>query len=267
MIKLLRLMIATFAVLFGLSPLSHAGTVEIIAEDDWHPYSGQTKDGVAGIAVDIVREAFRAEGFDVKFVSMNYDRAMLLVKDGKAIGGFDTPRTKEVEETYYWHDKPMFLGESLFFATADYTGKINGVKDLKGKTLGLTQGYGYGDAIDTDATIHKEYSKSDEVIIKKLIAKRVDYIVLYNKVADYLISKLNIHGQIKPVGASETAPLYVAFSKKHPEGKRYRDIFSKGFDKINANGTYKKIFSEWDAKFKAKVQSAAPKHKGGEGPK
>ncbi|HBG61982.1 MAG TPA: hypothetical protein DDX37_09160 [Candidatus Omnitrophica bacterium] len=248
--KMILLISVTFFMVFG--SFSYAETVKIIAEDDWYPYSGFRNNGAEGIAVDIVRETFKAEGIDVEFDVMGYDRGMLMVKDGEAIGCFNAPRTNEIEETYYWHDEPMFTSHSYFYARADYEGTVSKIDDLNGKKLGLTQGYGYGDVIDMNNTINKEYSKTEEIILKKLIYRRLDYIILYDRVADYLMSKNNVYGKIKQVGPSELTGLYVVFSKKHPDGKRYRDIFSAGFKKIKENGTYSEIFKKWDEKLKGK---------------
>jgi len=259
MIKFPKIILFFLALIFLMCPLGYAESVRIIAEDDWFPYSGLTQNGIKGIAVDIVRETFKVEGIDIEFDVMNYDRGMLLVKDGQAIGCFDAPRTKEIEEVYYWHDEPMYVANSFFYATSDYAGEIDSIKDIGNRKLGLTQGYGYGNAIDMDDDIDKVYSKSDEIILKKLIAKRVDFIVLYDRVADYLISKLNVQGKIKSVGLSESTGLYVVFSRKHPDGKKYCDIFSSGFRKIKSNGTYQKIWDEWDAKLKSKTSSTASK--------
>jgi polar amino acid transport system substrate-binding protein len=151
----------------------------------------------------------------------------------------------------------LYTANSYFYAASDYTGKINSAKDIGSRTLGLTQGFGYGNAIDMNDDINKQYSKTDEIILKKLIAKRVDFIVLYDRVADHLISELNVQGQIKPVGLSEATDLYVAFSRKHPEGKKYCDIFSSGLRKIKTDGTYQKIWDEWNARLKGVTTSIA----------
>ena len=236
--------------IFLTGPLAYAETVKIIAEDDWYPYSAQFDNGLRGIAVDIIRAAFAAEGVGVEFDVMNYDRGMALVKGGLAIGCFDAPRTNEIENIYLWHDEPLFSAVGFFYATSDYTGKINGVKEVIGKKVGLTQGYGYGDVIDLNTDITKEYSKTDTIIIKKLIAKRLDFIVLYDMIAGYLIPKLNVQGEIKPVGEATYIDLYIAFSKGNPAGKKFRDIFSRGFRKIKDDGTYQKIVDEWGLKLK-----------------
>ncbi|MFA5088700.1 MAG: transporter substrate-binding domain-containing protein [Candidatus Omnitrophota bacterium] len=256
MAKFLKIVFILLILGFLTGSPGYTETVRIVAEDDWYPYSALREGAAEGIAVDITREAFKAEGIDVEFDVMNYDRGMLLVKDGLAIGCFDAPRTQEIEEIYRWHEEPLFIAKSFFYSTSDYPGEVKGVEDLTGKVLGLTQGYGYGDAIDMNNSIEKAYSKTDEIILKKLIAKRVDFILLYDRVADYLISRMGVEGQIKPVGLSESTGLYVAFSLKHPEGERYCDIFNRGFQKIKENGTYQRIFQDWDMKLKAPASAA-----------
>ncbi len=248
--KILFSIMALVIMLFS-AHLAFCESVEIIAEDDWFPYCAKAGDGVDGLAVDIVKAAFQAEGLEAVFQPMNYDRGMAMVKDGKAIGCFDAPRTAEIEDTYLWHDDKLFSADSFFYAPADFAGQVTGTKDLEGKKLGLTQGYGYGDAIDQDGKILKEYSKSDEIILKKCAAKRVDFVILYDKVASFLIGKLGLQGQIKQVGPSESTDIFVVFSKTHPSGQKYRDIFSSGLKKIKADGTYQGIVDGWDQKLKA----------------
>ncbi|MBF0387250.1 MAG: amino acid ABC transporter substrate-binding protein [Candidatus Omnitrophica bacterium] len=259
MVQLWKMTGLCLAGLFLFGSLSYGETVKIIAEDDWYPYSAKIDNGAKGIGVDIVKAAFQAEGVTAEFEPMNYDRGMAAVKEGTAIGCFDAPRTREIEEAYLWHDEPMFLAPSLFYAPADYTGSVKSVDDLAGKKLGLTQGYGYGNAVDLNSQIEKEYSKSDEVILRKLAAKRVDFVIVFEKVADYLIAKMGLQGQVKAVGTSEAAQIYVAFSKGNPDGQKCRDIFSNGFRKIKADGTYQQIMDQWDARLKSPALEPAVK--------
>lgn len=250
MLKYLRLVSVFVAMSFLIGLLGYADTVRIIAEDDWYPYSAKFDEGPRGIAVDIVRASYKAEGVDVKFDVINYDVGMEMVKDGKAIGCFDAPRTAEIEEVFLWHDEPLFPAKGYFYAAHGYQGRVSGIKDAAGKKVGLTQGYGYGNLVEQDKKMIKEYSKTDAILINKLLNRRLELIILYDKVADYLIAKLNAKGKIKQLGLSDSIDLYIAFSKKHPDGKKNRDIFSNGFQKIKDNGIYQKIFDEWDAKLK-----------------
>ena len=234
-----------------------AETVRIVAEDDWYPYTAFIDGKSQGITVDLVDAIFAAEGHTVEYDSMNYDKAMGLVKDGDALACFNAPRTVELEGVYLWHDQMLFPAEGVFFAAADYPGTIHGVAGAAGKTVGLTQGYGYGDEVDSDTGMVKEYSKNDSILVQKLIAKRLELIILFDAIADYLLPKLGVEEKIKRVGSSGTIQNYVAFSKKHPDGKKHLDIFNSGFKKIRDNGTYQKILDGWEAKLRATVPDPA----------
>ena len=166
------------------------------------------------------------------------------------MGCFDAPRTSEIEEVYLWHDKPLFSAVGLFYAVSSFQGRINGLEDVVGKKVGFTQGYGYGNAVDLDTGMIKEYSINDKTLIRKLLAKRLDFIVLFDKVADYLLPQQGAGGQVEPVGNAGTIDIYLAFSRNHLDGKRFRDVFSRGMSKIEADGSYQKIMSEWDTRLK-----------------
>jgi len=258
MAKRSKTMSVCIIMLFLFASLSYGETVKIIAEDAWYPFSGRQEGGVAGISVDLVRESFKAEGIDVAFDAMNYDRGMSLVAEGMAVGCFDGTRTSENENVYLWTDEPLFTNNDYFYSRADDPGTIASVADLAGKKIGLTQGYEYGDAIDLHENLNKEYSLSDAVILKKLLAGRVDVIILTEKTDDYLIHSGGYAGKCKRGGVSATQRYYVVFSKSHLDGKKYRDVFSRGFRKIKTSGTYQRIMSQWEARLKSMSATTAP---------
>jgi polar amino acid transport system substrate-binding protein len=139
-VRLFKLLIVVVSLLVSLQSRGRTETVSIIAEDDWYPYSGAFEGAPRGMAVDIVKAVYAAEGIDVQFVVMNYDRGMGLVSEGGAIGCFNAPRTDEIEHVYYWHAEPMFNANSFFYARSDYTGLVSSLADVAGKRVGLTQG-------------------------------------------------------------------------------------------------------------------------------
>jgi len=250
------LVCAAFFLLLSVS--AHADTVKILAEDDWYPYTANIDGTSQGITVDLVDAIFAAEGHTAEYESVNYDKAMGLVKDGVALACFNAPRTEELEDVYLWHDQPLTDAVGGFYAVADYSGSIAGVAGAAGKTVGLTLGYGYGNDVDMDMGMFKEYSKSDRILVQKLLANRMELIILFDRVADYLLPKLGVAGKLKKVGSSGTIQNYVAFSKKHPDGKKYLEIFNRGFKKIREDGTYGRILAKWDAKLKATAPETTP---------
>jgi polar amino acid transport system substrate-binding protein len=250
MLRGLRTLVAVLTLIIAASSPCRAETIRIIAEDDWFPYSAKSEEGPKGIAVDLVKAAFAAEGIAIAFDVMNYDRAMATVKNGESLACFDAPRTIEIEKIYLWHAQPLFASEARYYSLTDRQPTITDIRQVAGKRVGLTQGYGYGNDIDSNTAMVKEYSRSDTTLVKKLLAERLDYIVLFDKVADYLLRQEDPAGKIKDMGHAASADIYLAFSKTYPDAQKYCDLFSSGLRKINSDGTYEKIWNDWDVKLK-----------------
>lgn len=230
-----------FAIFFVLNASSE--TVTILAEDDWAPWA--QSDGT-GIGNDVIKSAYAAVGIDVKYEVMLYDRALARVEEGSGIACFNVPMQSDNEQTFLWPDQKLYTVRSLFYAKSDYQGSVNSTSDLEGKKLGLTQGYGYGNAIEQNDKIVKEYSRTDEVITKKLLAGRVDFIILYERCSDLIFRNLNAVEKVKSVGVSESADIYLAFSKSNADAKRYMEQFNRGFEIIKNNGVYDSIMKKWE---------------------
>ncbi|QDQ26120.1 transporter substrate-binding domain-containing protein [Chitinimonas arctica] len=231
------------AVGLGCATQAWADTVTIGAEDDWAPYCAKVGNEAKGFAVDIVREAFKAAGVDVKFAVVPYARCMSEAKDGKLAGCFDAARNSLLENDYLWHAKPMFTAAINIYAPAD--SKESGLrpKDLEGKDVAVTNNYEYGDDFDRNTRIKRSVSNQDEQGFRKLLAKRVQYMVAYEKVANDIFAKnkADFTGKFNVVGTTAEPGLYIAFSKKTPDGAKYLEKFNQGLETIRKNGKYKTI--------------------------
>lgn len=223
-----------------------ADTVTIGAEDDWAPYSSKVGTEAQGFAVDIVREAFKAAGVEVKFSVVPYARCMSVTKEGALAGCFDAARNSTLEADYLWHAKPLFNAKINIYATADSKESGLTTKSLEGKTVAVTNGYEYGDEFDTNTKIKRDVANQDEQGFKKLMANRVPYMVAYEKVANAVFAKnKEFTAKFKAVGITADPGLYIAFSKRHPDGAKYLEKFNQGFDTIVKNGKYKAIEAQW----------------------
>lgn len=82
-----------------LAPQAAAESITIGAEDDWYPFSGTIASQPKGMAVDIVREAFKKAGVDVIFKSMPYARCMQEAKESNLFGCFNAARNSTLEDS------------------------------------------------------------------------------------------------------------------------------------------------------------------------
>jgi polar amino acid transport system substrate-binding protein len=232
-----------------------AESITLIAEDDWYPYSAQRDGKPEGMAVDIVRAAYHAAGVDVNLISRPYARCMLEVKLGKNAGCFDTSRDALTEVDYLYPQEPLFFATFGIYARADYEGKAT-IQTLEAKKVGLTNGYTYG-ILETNKKIIRDYGPSDESNFRKLIAKRFDFVVVYTRISDVLMleHKNEFANKIKLVGTTETIPLYISFSKIHPQSKHASELFDEGMRIIKKTHVYEGIEKHWNEKFSGNVNS------------
>jgi len=227
-------------------PAWAADTVIIGAEDDWAPYSYKSGPDAKGYSVDIVREAFKASGIEVRFISLPFARCMSEVDNGQLVGCFNAVRNSKSEKRYLWHRRPLVDSRSVIYSLASSAESGLQLKDLEGKTVGVTNGYEYGEDFDTNTKIIRDPSNQDELGFKKLLAGRFQYMVSFDKVANSLFAtNKDFAGKFKTVGIAAEAKYYMVFSKKHPGSTKYLAAFDQGFDAIVKNGTHRAIEAKW----------------------
>jgi polar amino acid transport system substrate-binding protein len=115
----------------------------------------------------------------------------------------------------------------------------------------VTNGYTYTDSFDINPGIQRDVAPGDLQSLKKLAMNRIEYAVIYDKVAQLILTENpDLRNRIKPVGTLTQFGLYVTFSRVHPEAERRCTQLSEGLVKIQSDGTYARIESDWAAKLR-----------------
>jgi len=220
--------------------------IKIGAEDDWYPYSAKHNGQPVGMAAEIVNAAFAAAKVNIQLVSLPYARCMSETSKAEIAGCFDTLRNPLNENLYLWHKTPLFPARILIYGPVNHTGKPLSVSDLTGKSVAITNGYDYGEAFDSDKTIKRDSGLMDINGLRKLAQGKVDYAVIYDRNALYLLKENpDITGKIKPVGVLIEPDIYLSFSKDYPNIQEIISQFDRGLNHIKANGDYQKILNKW----------------------
>lgn len=214
----------------------------IAVEDDWPPYSARGADGAAqGLAPQLAREAFRRRGVEVRFVLVPFARCLMLARVGRADGCLSATITDDNREQFWWHQTPMFTEELAIFALAA-GGAGLGLRDLAGRRVGITQDYTYPSVFMRDPKIVKSVAHSDEDLIRMLLARRVDY-VLMNARPGQLRIRGNpfAAGRVRQAGRISQDGFWLAFSKARPKGRVYADQFEAGLRAMRGDGSYERM--------------------------
>jgi polar amino acid transport system substrate-binding protein len=227
-------------------------TLVLAGEDDWSPYSSAEKPGAdaetspVGFSVDLVRAVFASQGIQVKIINVPFARCMLYAKSGQVAGCFNATITDDNRADYVWHQPSMFEEELSIFARADAQDPELRLADLRGKRVAYTNGYTYPSEFMHDSRIQKSVAVSDAALIRMLLAKRVDYILLNRTPGGMRINNTpEFKGKAKRVGLLSMDGFWVAFSKQHPQGETLAQAFSVGLAQMRRDGSYQRLQDEF----------------------
>lgn len=228
--------------------LIHAETVTIAAEDDWAPYSSIKKDksGPEGLTPELVKKVFKLKGIDVKYVTLPFARCMYDALIGKVVGCFDATVMEENKNQYYWGKTPMFVEGVSVFAKSDSRDQNIQIKDMEGKMVGYTIGYTYSQEILENKKIKLFGVASDHQQLNMLVNGRIQYALINTMPGATITNKdAKLKGRVKIVGHLSDDDFWIAFSKKHPDGKRLMETFESGLKLFKASGEYDKMMSDF----------------------
>lgn len=229
------------------SPVVAADRIRIGAEDDWRPYSYVVEGKPVGFAVDLARAAWAAAGVEVELVPLPYARCMKEVDNGTLAGCFNTLRDARTEDRYRWHRRPLFKARIAIYGRSDAasTGRVDR-EGLRGFRVGVTNGYDYGAAFDNDVRMRRDVAPSDLISLRKLVAGRVDYALVFDRVAQQIARVHPDLGQrFTQRGVLVEPLLYISFTQLQPGLEALIARFDAGLDKVHQSGEYARIEARW----------------------
>jgi len=231
----------------GVGSAAAADRIRIGAEDDWRPYSYVVEGKPVGFAVDLARAAWAAAGVELELVPLPYARCMKEVDNGTLAGCFNTLRDARNEAKYRWHTKPLFKARIAIYGRSkpEGAGKVD-LPALLGFRIGVTNGYDYGEAFDNDTRMVRDVAPSDLTSLRKLVAGRVDYALVFDRVAQQIAS---VHPELAKGftqrGVLVEPLLYISFTTRLPGLEALIARFDAGLDKVRKSGEYARIEARW----------------------
>lgn len=240
--KVRYLMVLMFV---SFSPtLLGANTVKI-STGHWPPYVSEDLPG-GGFVSQIIRESFESEGVDVEFAFLPWSRALAMVKSGKyqasAVWSCTESRSRD-----FLFSSPLLPYQYVFYHRADEAFDWEALVDLKGKKVGLTQDYSYGETLSgviESGLVEADITTSDAANFKKLLLKRIDLFPMDPVVGEAMIRnqfasqayQLTFHP--KPLRSSVYHLLFNA------ESADLRQAFNDGLTTLRNNGRYQAIIEK-----------------------
>jgi polar amino acid transport system substrate-binding protein len=200
-----------------------------------------------GLVPEIITAAYGRKGYKVHFETMPWARVLLSVKKGIYDAAATAYFTEERAEVYFFSDAYM-ESSVVFYKRKDAPIDWKTLDDLRPYSIGVVRGNSYSPEFDGAEFLRKDSANSEIQSLRKLLAKRVDLVVMDQLVGNYLINKeLPQHKTdleiIRP--PLYVNKLYLMFSRRVPDVQQKINAFNMGLLEISKNGTLKCIIDKY----------------------
>ena len=223
--------------------------------EPWEPYQFELGNNVTGLDNDIVKAVFEKAGCAVKFVKRPWARTLIEVESGTVDL---TPGASALEERKKYanfsdpyRDELMVLmvrkGESAKYPLT----KLEDIKSIK-FSLGIVRDYFYSEDFKT-ALLSPNFKarvsevSDDDTNLKKLVAGRIDGLLIDKYAGPYLAKKQGFGDQVEihPVKVDSNNNgnnVHLMFSKKSVPVETI-DKINAALQALRASGEYDKIIN------------------------
>ena len=217
--------------------------------DPWPPFIDPDSPTM-GMSLEIVSAAFAVEGYEVKHEIMPWARALEGVKEGIYDIVPNLWYTDERAE-YMLYGDAYAVNEVKFIKLKGDTFEYDGLASLKGKTVGIARGYGYGDDFYASTDFTRDESDGLMQNIGKLMEGRVDLTL-----EDKIVASATIKNEDETIldkiefteGGMGASNLHIGSGLANPRSKELIDAYNRGLKVIKENGVYEEILNKYGIK-------------------
>ncbi|MFY0618483.1 substrate-binding periplasmic protein [Shimia sp.] len=216
--------------------MSVAGSVATAAETitfaagEWAPYIGSELPE-SGLHTQRVREVMKAAGYDIELEYMPWKRSFEMTKKGDFVATFSWSRTDDRIDEFYYPEVPVDAQtDVIFYSHTKYPDGLNvsSIDDIQAQGLTVIgySGYWY-EAEYQNRGMDMRTVTSPESAWKMLQSGRADVLI-----ENQVVGEMSLHdvlgdqaGDIRQAAEVRSAPVYVLFSRQHPDGAALRDAW------------------------------------------
>jgi polar amino acid transport system substrate-binding protein len=231
---------------FGIPLLPEGATAPAapplrLASDTWPPFTGGP--GTQRVALDLVQRALDRINLRANPQIVEWKKVERGIAEGTFDGSGALWRTPEREQRMVFSDPYL---ENRLVLVAPRGADVNdiGVGDLGGRRVAVVSMYAYGDALDEASGVLFVGTSSDQESLSKLLAGEVEYILIDDLVARYLIQNQpdEVAGNLE-IGKRPLArkTLHFALRRDVPRAEEIIIAFNDAIQSMLRDGTYAQV--------------------------
>lgn len=229
------------AILFINSSLLAQDLELNLASDIWPPFTNV--EGEKSIALDIVKQALEGSDIKVNYKIVEFDDVITGIKKFEYDGSAALWHSEKREELLlfsnaYLQNQLVLVGRKGSDISARSFSDIENIK------IGLVENYAYGDEIANSNNIEIVSGKSDQQNLERLLAKKVDYILVDDLLIQYMLKyQVNDVSKFLEIGkrALIVKSLHFAIRKDIPNAEEIISQFNDEIAIMITDGSYHEI--------------------------
>lgn len=226
----------------------------VVAADEWCPFNCEVGAENQGYVVDISREIFQNQGYEV--VYENYPWVDTLSKVYKGEIDAAIAATPIEAPTALFPKEEVGVSEYVYLLRAGDDWHFKDGYSLINKKIGVMKGYDYSGSEFGHYVTYRQETKDNLILLpeESSIAERLDMLakgeidifIEDKNILLYALLDLKRQSSFKIGGVvGTTAPLYLAFSSASSRGKELAKIFDKGMSNLRKTGKLKEILFKY----------------------
>lgn len=213
-----------------------------LAGNVWPPYTDQRLPG-GGLSVELIRTALGRAGYQVDFIEVPWERALLGLQQGSYDMANAWPTSRRLGYAVY--SRPFLSNRVRWIQRRDDDVVYRGLDSLVNYRLGLVRGYAYGEALAGDPRLNKGYAANFVQAAKMLSAGRIDLTL-----EDERTALFHMRRELKPLqdayrfvpGEFRVLDLALIVRADHPHQGEIIAAFNRQIEAMLADGSYADVF-------------------------
>jgi polar amino acid transport system substrate-binding protein len=209
-----------------------------LAADEWPPFTDVASKPRRALA--LVEAALRRGNVRSDFSILKWTSAIALAKKGHFDGMAAIWKTPEREQ-YLLFSKPYLQNRLLLVARRGTDVSMASLAPLAGKRLALTNGYGYGEAVNGYENVKVIHYDTDADCLRAVLSNQADYVLLDELIVHYIYENYKDKAEkLLAVGSTpiEEHTLHLALRRDYPGAAEILAEFDRNVERMLADGSY-----------------------------
>ncbi len=206
---------------------------------------GSDSSQLQGYSWDIVRQSFHEVGYTIDLYVVPWERVMHYLKSGKVDAIFPANRTEAREKIFRYSKEYVDRTKMVVYVPVDSPIIWDSLASLNGLSVGAVRGWAYGKIWENNTLSKKETMDTILQSFEVMEKKRLDAVVGYEIVYDYVLMNAGMTDKFKKIGYFGIVDEYLMGKKDNPVAISVLNDFDRGHTIMENKGLLNATSSKW----------------------